>query len=74
MFLSRLPWQSRLLLPSGFQNQDYTFKVVVQTGQAISGYELAQITDPANDNGVVAFLATMTDGSQAIIEATKRWR
>jgi hypothetical protein len=34
----------------GFENQDYTFKVLVQTGQAISGYQLTQLTDPAINN------------------------
>ncbi len=34
----------------GFENQDYTFKVLVQTGQTISGYPLAQLTDPAINN------------------------
>jgi hypothetical protein len=34
----------------GFENQDYTFKVLVQTGQTISGYQLAQLTDPAINN------------------------
>jgi hypothetical protein len=42
----------------GYENQDYTFKVLVQTGQAISGYQLAQLTDPAiNDLNNVIFTA-----------------
>jgi hypothetical protein len=42
----------------GYENQDYTFKGLVQTGQAISGYQLAQLTDPAiNDLNNVIFTA-----------------
>ena len=42
----------------GYETQDYTFKVLVQTGQAISGYQLAQLTDPAiNDLNNVIFTA-----------------
>jgi hypothetical protein len=49
--------------------------VLVAVGDTISGHTVSSLGNPVmNDYGVIAFLASFTDGSQAIVEATKRWR
>jgi hypothetical protein len=49
--------------------------VLVSVGDTISGHTISSLGNPVmNDYGVIAFLASFTDGSQAIVEATKRWR
>jgi hypothetical protein len=49
--------------------------VLVSVGDTLAGRTVSGLSDPVmNDIGVIAFLTSFTDGSQAIIEATKRWR
>lgn len=49
--------------------------VLVSVGDTLAGRTVSALSDPVlNDFGVIAFLASFTDGSQAIIQATKRWR
>ena len=49
--------------------------VLVAVRDTISGHTVSSLGNPVmNDYGVIAFLASFTDGSQAIVEATKRWR
>lgn len=48
--------------------------VVVAVGDTINGKTITALGEPAlNDLGVIAFLATFSDGSQGIIEATCKW-
>ncbi len=48
--------------------------VIVSVGDSIDGGTIASLGVPAlNDYGVIAFLATLTDGTQEIIEATPKW-
>ncbi len=48
--------------------------VVVAVGDSIDGKTITALGQPAlNDFGVIAFLATFSDGSQEIIEATCKW-
>jgi len=50
-------------------------QVLVSVGDTLAGRTVSVLGDPVmNDFGVIAFLANFTDGSQAIMEATKRWR
>jgi hypothetical protein len=50
-------------------------KVLVSVGDTLSGRVVTGLSDPVmNDSGVIAFLASFSDGTQAIIEATKRYR
>lgn len=49
--------------------------VLVALGDTIGGHTVSSLDSPGvNDFGVIAFLASFTDGSQAIVEAAKRWR
>ena len=49
--------------------------VLVSVGDTLAGRTVYVLSDPVmNDFGVIAFLASFTDGSQAIIRATRRWR
>jgi hypothetical protein len=49
--------------------------VLVSVGDTLAGRTVSGLSDPVmNDFGVIAFLASFTDGSQAIIRATRRWR
>jgi hypothetical protein len=49
--------------------------VLVAVGDTISGHMVSLPDSPVmNDYRVIAFLASFTDGSQAIVEATKCWR
>jgi hypothetical protein len=49
--------------------------VIVAVGDSIDGRTVVSLGAPAlNDFGKIAFLATFSDGSQGIIEATPRWR
>jgi hypothetical protein len=48
--------------------------VIVAVGDSIDGKTITALGQPAlNDFGVIAFLATFSDGSQEIIEATCKW-
>jgi hypothetical protein len=48
--------------------------VVAAVGDSIDGKTVSALGQPAlNDFGVIAFLATFSDGSQEIIEATCKW-
>lgn len=49
--------------------------VIVSVGDSIGGRTISALGQPVlNDYGVIAFLATFSDGSQEIIEATPKWR
>ena len=49
--------------------------VIVAVGDSITDRTITALGQPAlNDYGVIAFLATFSDGSQGIIEATPKWR
>ncbi len=48
--------------------------VIVAVGDSLDGKTITALGQPAlNDFGVIAFLATFSDGSQEIIEATCKW-
>ncbi len=49
--------------------------VLLSPGDTLNGRTVSSFSDPVmNDFGVIAFQVSFTDGSSAIMEATKRWR
>lgn len=59
----------------GIQSMFVCDHVLVSAGDTLNGRTVSSFSDPVlNDFGVIAFQVGFTDGSSAIIEATKRWR